>query len=155
MNESQPPNSVESNAPETKSTDKPKSTNEPETDKSPETPKPPSTNEPETDNPSSTHEPETQPPNKPETKTVETKPTELDWFFNLIDSIKKGTYDPLKWPEWPEWLKLPTPPQFVFIEMLELAKDMLKIKVKTKVLEYEKLLKQSNSESNLNTNSSG
>ncbi len=80
---------------------------------------------------------------EPETKTEpqpETKQSELDWLFNLIDSIQKGTFNPV---EWPEFFKLPTPPQIVLIEMLELAKKYAAVKVKMKEFEYEQQLNES------------
>ena len=67
-------------------------------------------------------------------------PSELDWMFDLIDSIKQGTFNPIKWPE---FFKIPTPPQIVLIEMLELAKQYLELKVKAKVIEYQQKLTES------------
>ena len=80
---------------------------------------------------------------KTETKTnpePKIKPTELDWLFNLIDSIQKGTFDPLKWPE---FFNIPTPPQILLIEMLKSASQYAAVKVKMKEFEYEQQLKQS------------
>ena len=95
------------------------------------------TSEPETVETTSAPETvETKTETSAETKTVDTKPTELDWLFNLIDSIKKGTFDPIKWPE---FFNIPTPPQIVLIEMLELAKKYAAVKVKMKEFEYEQL----------------
>ena len=62
--------------------------------------------------------------------------SELDWLFNLIDSISKGTFNPIKWPE---FFKLPTPPLFVLIEMMDLARKYVHIKVNMRELELKKL----------------